>query len=123
MYSLFTYLKATSHLSVRLTAMRVTVNEVPSHLCKILTLIIVKTYLQTWRRRYCIARRPVVTCYNPATARETSKTSLSVQKRIRFPLDAQVVMAFTIEIMPNFLQIFCNSILLFQCVLSKNDNA
>ena len=57
----FLYLKATCHLSVRLTAMHVTtVNEVSSHLCKILTLIIVKTYLQTERRRYRIARRPVV---------------------------------------------------------------
>ena len=54
--------KATSHLSVRLTAMRVTVNEVSSDLCKILTLIIVKTYLQTGQRRYRIARCPVVTC-------------------------------------------------------------
>ena len=43
--------RATSHLSERLTAKRVTVNEVSSHLCtcKILTLIIVKTYLQTGR--------------------------------------------------------------------------
>ena len=40
-------LKATSHLSVSLTAMRMTINEVSSHLCKILTLIIVETYLQT----------------------------------------------------------------------------
>ena len=39
--------KATSHLNVSLTALRVTVNEVSSHLCKILTLIIVKIYLQT----------------------------------------------------------------------------
>ena len=47
-------------LSVTLTAIRVTVNEVSSHLCKILTLIIVKKYLQTGRRRYRIARLPVV---------------------------------------------------------------
>ena len=53
-------LRATSHLSVRLTAMRVTVNEVSSHLCKILTLITVKTYLQTGRRPYRVAQRPVV---------------------------------------------------------------
>ena len=57
---------ATSHLSVRVTAMHVTVNEVSSHLCKILTLIIVKTYLQTGPRRYRIARRPIVTYYNSA---------------------------------------------------------
>ena len=38
---------ATSHLSVRLTAMRVTVDGVSINLCKISTLIIVKTYLQT----------------------------------------------------------------------------
>ena len=37
--------------------MRVTVDEVSSHLCKILTLIMVETYLQTGRRRYRIARR------------------------------------------------------------------
>ena len=40
--------------------MLVTMNEVLSHLCKILTVIIVKTYLQTGWRRYRIARRPVV---------------------------------------------------------------
>ena len=55
-------IKATSHLKVRITVMRVTVNEVSSHLCKILTIIIVKTYLQTGKIRYFIARRPVVTC-------------------------------------------------------------
>ena len=42
-------IRATSHLSMRLTAMHVTVNEVSSHSCKILTLIVVKTYLQTGR--------------------------------------------------------------------------
>ena len=46
-YSSFKDLRATSHLSLRLTVMCVTVNEVSSHLCKILILIIVKTYLQT----------------------------------------------------------------------------
>ena len=45
--------------SVRLAAMHVTVNEVSSLLCEILTLIIIKTYLQTEWRRYCITRRPV----------------------------------------------------------------
>ena len=54
--------RTTSHLSVRLTAMLVTVNEVSSHLCKMLTLVIVKIYLQTGRRRYRIAGRPVVAC-------------------------------------------------------------
>ena len=39
--------------------MRVNVNEVSSHLCKILKLIIVRTYLQTGQRRYRIARRSV----------------------------------------------------------------
>ena len=39
--------------------MRMTVNEVSSHLCKILILIIVKTYLQTGQKRYRIARCPV----------------------------------------------------------------
>ena len=81
--------------------MRVTLNEVSSHLCKILTLIIVKTYLQTGRRRYRIARRTVVTCYNSAKPPETSKSE-NVQKRIRFTLDAQVEMAFMVEIMTIF---------------------
>ena len=58
--------------------MRVTVKEVSSHLCKIVTLIIVKTYLQKGRRRYRLARRLVVTCYNSAKPPETSK---SVRKR------------------------------------------
>ena len=40
-------LRATSHLSVRATAMRLTVTEVSPHLCKILTLVMLKTYLQT----------------------------------------------------------------------------
>ena len=70
--------RATSHLTMRLTAMRMTVHEVSSHLCKILTLIIVKTYLQKGRRHYRIARRPVVTCYNSA---KPPKTSKSVRKR------------------------------------------
>ena len=66
--------RATSHLSVKLTAMPVTLNAVSSHLCKILTRIIVKTYLQTGRRCYCITQRPVVTCYNSAKLSETSKS-------------------------------------------------
>ena len=60
-----------------LTVMRVTVNEVSSHLCKMLTLIIVKTYMQR-QRHYCIALWSVVTCYNSAKAPETSK---SIHKR------------------------------------------
>ena len=63
-----------SHLSVKLTAMRVTVNEVSSHLCKILTLIIVETYFQTGRRRYCIVRGPIVACYTSAKPPETPKS-------------------------------------------------
>ena len=43
----YIFARAISHLNVRLTVMHVTVNEVSSHLYKILTLIIVKTYLQT----------------------------------------------------------------------------
>ena len=39
------------------------------------------------------------TCYNFA---KPSETSLSVQKCIRFPLDAQVEMAFITEVMPIF---------------------
>ena len=63
--------------------MQVTVNDVSSHLCKILTLIIiVKTCLQTGRRRYRIARRPVVTRYNSEKPPETSK---SVRKRPKMP--------------------------------------
>ena len=69
-----------SLISMRLTAMRVAVNEVSSDLCKILTLIVVKTYLQTRRRRYRIARSSVVTCYNSAKPPETSK---SVRKRLK----------------------------------------
>ena len=42
--------KAISHLNVSLTAMCVALNEVSSHLCKILTLVIVKIYLQTGAR-------------------------------------------------------------------------
>ena len=38
--------RAVSHLSARLTAIYMTVNEVSSHLCKIFALIIAKTYLQ-----------------------------------------------------------------------------
>ena len=38
-------LRVTSHLIMRLTAMRVTVIEISSHLCNILILIIVKAYL------------------------------------------------------------------------------
>ena len=39
--------RATSHLRVRLISMCVTVNEVTLHFCKIVTLITVKTHLQT----------------------------------------------------------------------------
>ena len=69
--------------------MRVTVNEVSSHLCKMLTLIIVRTYLQTGETL-------------PQNLLKLSKVSVNVQSRIRFPLDAQVEMGFIIEIMPNF---------------------
>ena len=78
------HLKATSHLSVkltvRLTAMRVTINEVSSHLCNILTLIMVKTYLQKGWRRYHIARHPVpvATCYSSAYLRKLPKASINV---------------------------------------------
>ena len=58
--------------------MRMTVNEVSSHLCKMLTLIIVKTDMQTGQRHYCIALWSVVTCYNSAKAPETSK---NIRKR------------------------------------------
>ena len=53
--------------------MRVTVNEVSSHFCNILTQIMVRTYLETRQRLHCITRRPVVTCYNSAEPPETSK--------------------------------------------------
>ena len=69
-----TVVRATSHLSLRLTAMHVTVNGVSSHLCKILTPVIIKTYLQALRRPYSIARRPIVTCYNSVKPPETSKS-------------------------------------------------
>ena len=71
-------IRVTSHLTVRLTTMPVTVNGISSHLCKIWTLILVKTYLQTGRRPYHIAGRPVVACYNSAKPPQTSK---SVSKR------------------------------------------
>ena len=77
-------LRATSHLSVRLTAMHVTVNEVSSHLCKILTLIMVKTCLQTGQRWYRIARRPVVTCFNSGKGSESSKSVLKSPKAHSF---------------------------------------
>ena len=83
-------------LSVGLTGMHLTVNEVSSHLCKILTLIFVRTYLQTGRRRYRIAGRPVVTYYNSAKPPETSNSVRKRPKRIRFPLDAEVEMAFIV---------------------------
>ena len=69
--------------------MRVTVNEVSSHLCKMLTLIIVRTYLPTGETL-------------PQNLLKLSKAYVNVQSRIRFPLDAQVEMGFIIEIMPNF---------------------
>ena len=67
------FVGATSHEGVRLTAMRVTVNEISSHLCNILTQIMVRTYLETGQRLRRITRRPVVTCYNSAKPPETSK--------------------------------------------------
>ena len=75
-------IKVTSHLSVKLTAIRVTVNEVSSHLCKVLTLIIVRAYLQDLLK--------------------LAKTFVSPQKFIRFPLDTQVEMAFITEIITIF---------------------
>ena len=47
---LLRYLRATSHVSLRLTEMSMTVNEVSPHLYKILTLTTVKTYLAADRR-------------------------------------------------------------------------
>ena len=70
--------------------MRMTFSEVWSHLYKILTLIIVKTYLQTGWRLYCIAQRLLVTCYNSAKPSETSKSANKRPKMHSFPLDAQV---------------------------------
>ena len=52
-----TFVEATSHVGMRLKAMRVTVNEVSSHLCNILTEIMVRTYLETGQRLHCITRR------------------------------------------------------------------
>ena len=55
----------TSHLSVRLSAMRVIVNDVSSHLCKILTLLNNGQNISADRKEdetYRIARRPVVIC-------------------------------------------------------------
>ena len=79
--------------------MPATVNEVSSHLRKILMLIIVITYLRTRRRHYRIARRPVVTCYNSAKPPETSESVRKHLKRIRFLLDAPVEMTSVTEIM------------------------
>ena len=71
--------------------MRVTVNEVSSYLCEMLTLIILKTYLQTGRRCYRITQRPVTTRRNLL---KLPKMSLNVQKCIRFLHGAQVQLAF-----------------------------
>ena len=45
--------------------------------------------------------KSALTCCNSAKPPETSK-GVNVQKRIRFPLDAQVEMAFIVEIMTIF---------------------
>ena len=71
--------KATSHWSARLT-MRVTVSEVSSHLCKILTLIIVKTYLQTGRRRYRIAGLPVKATFHLTISMRGERATGKIQK-------------------------------------------
>ena len=62
-----------------------------------------------------------LTGYNSAKPPETFKTSVYVQKRIRFPLDARVEIAFITEKMPNFQHEHLYSPSL--TCLSKNDNA
>ena len=52
--------RATSHLSVGLTAMCATVDENSSHLCQILPPSIVK-HICRQEKHNCIARRPVIT--------------------------------------------------------------
>ena len=93
-----------SLISMSLTAMCVTINGVSSHLCKILTPIIVKTYLQTRWRRYRIAPRTVV-----SPTLQLCKSSWNFPKSVRkrpkthsFLHDTQVEIAFIIEIMPIF---------------------
>ena len=77
--------------------MRVTVNEVSSHLCKMLTQS--KHICRQDGDATTSHQRPVVTCYNSAKPPETYKSVRKRPKRIRFPRDAQVKMAFVIEIM------------------------
>ena len=59
--------------------MCMTVNEVSSLLCKILTLIIVKHTCRQ-ERRYHIPRRIVETCYNSAKPPENFQNLAEVQK-------------------------------------------
>ena len=83
--------------------MRVTVNEVSSHLCEILTLTVVK---HIYRQDGDTTTSLVAPLQHVTTLRnllKLRKASVNVQKRIRFPHDAQVEMAFIIEIMPIFL--------------------
>ena len=79
-----TAVRATSHLNVRLTVIRVTANDVSSYLCKILTIIMVRTYLQTGPRHYRITQHLVLTCYNSAKPPETSKCALKRPKTHSF---------------------------------------
>ena len=54
-------------------------------------------------RRYHIVRRPVGNILQLCqTSKNFQKRPETSKQRIRFPLDAQVEMAFIIEIMPNF---------------------
>ena len=81
--------------------MRVTLNEVSSHLFRILTLIIVKTYLQTGRSLYRIARRAVVTCYNSAKLPETPKNFRKCPKTHSFSAGSTTRNGL-VEMIPNF---------------------
>ena len=78
------FVRPTSHVGVRLKAMRKTVNDVSSHLCNILTQIMARTYLQTGQRLHRITRCPVVTCYNSVKPPETSNASIYVQNAFVF---------------------------------------
>ena len=64
--------------------MHVTVNGVSSHLCKIVKLIIVQTYLQTEWKRYRITRRSDVTSYSTAKPPETSTSVIKGPKTHSF---------------------------------------
>ena len=69
-----------------------------------------------------IARRLLVTCYNSAKPPETSRSVRERPKTHSFSLDAQVKMAFVIEMMLIFqLEYLCSSPLMF--FLSQNDNS